>query len=141
MAGSFEETTGYVSIRLLGPLYMAHRLAFIYMTGESPKGDIDHRNKVRNDNRWVNLRRATRSQNNMNSKNRVNSTTGYRGVSWSERDKHFHTYINFNGTRENIGYFQDSVIAAKAYDKRSKELYGEFAYLNFPEDKNNDLQD
>lgn len=52
---------GYLSIQVAGKRYYAHRLAWFYMTGKWPENEIDHKNRIRNDNRWENLREATRS--------------------------------------------------------------------------------
>jgi hypothetical protein len=57
---------GYLKINLNGQLYYVHRLAWLYVTGEWPKNNIDHINGAKDDNRWVNLREATHSQNNRN---------------------------------------------------------------------------
>lgn len=54
---------GYVAIGIDGKLYKGHRLAWLYMTGEWPKDEIDHINRTKHDNRWVNLREATKEQN------------------------------------------------------------------------------
>src|SRR5262249_32141337 len=69
----------YWAIRIDRTLYDAHRLAWLYMTGEWPEG-IDHRDKDGINNRWKNLREADQSQNGANSRLRVNSATGYKGV-------------------------------------------------------------
>ena len=57
---------GYVAGRLLGRTYHVHRLAWFHVHGTWPAIDIDHRNRVRSDNRLDNLRLATRSQNKAN---------------------------------------------------------------------------
>lgn len=70
VAGSIAGTPhgeGYVLIGIYGEQYLAHRLAFLYMTGAWPKGKLDHRDRVRNNNVWGNLRPATNSQNGINS--------------------------------------------------------------------------
>lgn len=61
-----DNGNGYVIIRFKWQLYLAHRLAFFYMTGLWPKEQIDHINGKRYDNRWVNLREASPSENGTN---------------------------------------------------------------------------
>src|SRR5262245_53364654 len=73
---------GYIKIVIDYRPYMAHRLAFLYMTGAWPVGEPDHKNGIPADNRWRNLRPATKSQNNANSKLRSNSTSGHKGIYW-----------------------------------------------------------
>lgn len=58
---------GYVVVRYAGNNYSAHRLAWLYMTGAWPK-QVDHKNHIKSDNRWENLREATASQNAFNRK-------------------------------------------------------------------------
>jgi len=70
---------GYIIINLLGVNYQAHRLAFLYMIGRMPKQCVDHINGNGEDNRWCNLREATRRENNLN--RIVPSTSGEKGVS------------------------------------------------------------
>ncbi len=60
---------GYACIHLDGKQRKMHRLAFLYMEGEFPTDCVDHINRVRNDNKWSNLRHASRSVNNHNTKN------------------------------------------------------------------------
>lgn len=79
-AGS-EESTGYVRITVCGKRYYAHRLAWLYMTGSPPPRQVDHKNKVRTDNRWSNLRNASKSQNAMNRSGGKPNKLGVKGVS------------------------------------------------------------
>ena len=71
---------GYTVIHLNGKLYSAHRVAWAVYFGESPELDIDHANRDKTDNSIENLRLATRSQNNINSKIRKDSKSGFKGV-------------------------------------------------------------
>lgn len=61
---------GYRTIKIAGQQIAAHKLAWLIETGEWAAGDIDHKNGVRTDNRWDNLRDCTRSQNSQNSRGR-----------------------------------------------------------------------
>jgi hypothetical protein len=72
---------GYRSIGIDYKKYLEHILAWFYMTGDWPEFEIDHINRVRNDNRWLNLRDATKSENSHNSRSATRrSRTGYQGV-------------------------------------------------------------
>jgi hypothetical protein len=82
MAGHLH-VSGYVYIKILRTKYKAHRLAHLYMTGKWPIHDIDHFNRVKDDNRWGNLRPATKSQNQSNVGLRLDNTSGLKGLSWN----------------------------------------------------------
>ncbi|PPS61017.1 HNH endonuclease signature motif containing protein [Pseudomonas sp. BRM28] len=79
VAGKVKKS-GYVEIRIDLVSYQAHRLAWLYVTGQWPQGDIDHINRSPGDNRFVNLREASRSQNLCNVGALSTSATGVRGV-------------------------------------------------------------
>lgn len=81
-------------------------------------------------NQRANLRKATVSQNNMNREPNKNSTSKYKGVSWSAERNKWLSQIRFNGKGINLGRFVSQSEAAKAYNKKAKELFGEFAKLN-----------
>jgi len=128
-AGGVNDS-GYRIINFYGRPYRAHRLIWLYMTGCWPQRDIDHRNGVRDDNAWDNLRSCTRSQNLMNASARGNCTTGYKGVSFYSSRNCYEAYINKDSKRTKLGYFETEVDAAKAYNIAAKEMFGEFAKLN-----------
>ena len=85
VAGTLNDA-GYLLIGFEGKRYRAHRLAWLYMTGEWPSSEIDHRNTNRRDNRWENLREASGSQNQWNQQKRTDNTSGVKGVRfWKNR--------------------------------------------------------
>jgi hypothetical protein len=83
-------------------------------------------------NRRSNLRLCTRAQNNRNQRPRRGKKSRYKGVGWNSKRKVFCVGIRWQGKRIHIGRFTDEIAAAKAYDKKAVELFGEYAYLNFP---------
>ena len=95
---------------------------------------IDHVNGNGLDNRRVNLRRATDGENNRNRRRRTDNTSGYKGVSLHTRIGRFQAYITSGGRRQHLGYFDDLIEAARAYDAAAIETFGEFARLNFPKE-------
>lgn len=92
---------------------------------------VDHVDGNGLNNCRSNLRLCTNSQNQHNRKPNKRSTSKYKGVKWNKHNNAWHAGLMCNKTKYNIGYFKDEAEAAKAYDKKAKELYGEFARLNF----------
>ena len=86
------------------------------------------------DNRRSNLRICTVSQNLANRGPQKNNTSGYKGVEWYKSRSNWRAKIKSAGKFVHIGYFKTAEEAAKAYDVVAKRLFGEFAFLNFPED-------
>ncbi len=85
-AGYTRKTDGYTIIHIGGSNYLAQRLAWLHVKGEWPATEIDHRNTVRSDNRWDNLREAADFPNQQNIRKATKrSTTGVLGVSASGR--------------------------------------------------------
>ena len=95
---------------------------------------VDHINNNGLDNRRSYLRLCTRAQNALNQRPRRGTSSRYKGVGWDKSKKKFRASITHHYKRIHLGYFDDEIDAAKAYDKKAKELFGEFAYLNFPND-------
>ena len=95
---------------------------------------VDHINHNGLDNRKANLRLCTRAQNNRNARPRIqrNKRSKYKGVSFDKNRNLFKALIQHNKKVHYLGSFKNETDTAKAYDKKAKELFGEFAYLNFP---------
>jgi len=122
-----DDKDGYRQISVDGRLYKAHRLAWLYMTGKWPPGDTDHRNNTPGDNIWKNLRTATRSRNNQNSKPR--GTSRHKGVSWDEKSKKWRSQVRTGGKNHNLGLHVTEQAAAGAYATFAAKHFPEFARL------------
>lgn len=114
-----KRTKLQIMIGIAGRHYCAHRLAWLWMTAAWPD-EVDHINHDRYDNRWVNLREATRGQNNFNRK----STVPFRGVSawgskWRARIKH-------DGKTHHLGHFATAEEASEAYRRAAQAHWGGF---------------
>lgn len=118
----------YISIEIDGRMYAVHRLAWLYMTGRWPIADIDHINLNRHDNRFCNLREATRSQNLANRKALAANTTGFKGVSKCGRK--YTACISVNGRNRGLGVFETAEEAHEAYRSAAIKTYGDFARLS-----------
>ena len=100
----------------------------------APKGVIcDHKNHNGLYNRKSNLRLCTNAQNQYNKRPKEGCASRYKGVVWRKDRKRWRAQIGFKRKRIHLGNFDDEVKAALAYDDKAAELFGEFAYLNFPE--------
>jgi len=84
-------------------------------------------------NKRSNLRTCTSTQNTANQRKRKGSSN-FKGVSWYKREQKWRAGIGYKGKDFHLGYFNDELEAAKAYDKAAKDLWGEFANLNFEND-------
>ncbi len=132
-AAGYRAQSGYIMVGLAGKEYRAHRLAWILQTGELPPKFLDHENGQRDDNRWSNLRAATKQQNTRNRVKNVGCTSVYKGVSWHKKSKLWRSYSCVDGRYVHLGNFESEVEAAKAYDNFVTKVFGEFAKPNFKE--------
>lgn len=117
---------GYISIGVGFRLYQAHRLAWLYMTGEWPKF-LDHIDGDRSNNRFSNLRIATASQNAANAKRSATNTSGFKGVTWHKGAKKWMAQIVVREERKYLGLFDRVEDAHQAYVSAAREGFGEFA--------------
>lgn len=117
---------GYRQICVDRRLYFAHRLAWLYQTGEWPKNQIDHINGVSSDNRFVNLREATNPQNQRNRPQLHRNTSGFKGVT-RLRSGRWQAQIGANRKKNYLGCFSTPEEAYAAYCDAAEKLHGEFA--------------
>ena len=101
---------------------------------EPPNGvEIDHINRNEIDNRKENLRKASHRENLMNRRPNRGSSSMFKGVTLYKKTLKWASKIALNGKFIFLGYHKNEEDAARAYDKKAKELFGEFAYINFTE--------
>jgi hypothetical protein len=119
VAGGNHST--YWGIQIGKRTYLAHRLAWLYMTGDWPDEDIDHRNRIRTDNRWENIREATPKQNAENLTVRPTLVSGCCGVNLDARTGLWKARITHEGLTRHLGYHQnlhDAVRARKTAEQK-----------------------
>jgi hypothetical protein len=95
-----------------------------------PDLSIDHINHNGLDNRKANLRPATFAQNTRNRRN-VPHSSRFKGVNWNKHRKKWKASVTSACKITHLGYFDDEMKAARAYDEAAKTRHGEFAALNF----------
>ena len=122
-----SETDGRRKIVLKGKPYQHSHVAWVIVTGEWPRHEVDHLDTNPANNKWSNLREATRVQQLHNRCVMGNSTTGLKGV---HKNKHGTTYnarIRVKGRRLFVGNFPTAEDAHAAYCIAASKYYGEFA--------------
>jgi len=128
-AGTTIGSKGYRTITIKKRRYYEHRIAWYMMTGDDPTGlEIDHINGDKSDNRFSNLRMATCQQNKVNCGLSANNTSGYKGV--TKNRKAWIASIMKDRQYVYIGSFETPEEAAKAYDAKAVELFGDYALTN-----------
>ena len=126
-AGCVETVYGDVLVGVDGKIYQAHRIIWLIRKGYMP-AEIDHRNRRNSDNRWCNLREATRQQNQCNRGRPINNRSGFKGVhrhkdGWRAR-------ICVRGVHHCGGVYATPELAARAYNRLAKKHHANFACLN-----------
>jgi hypothetical protein len=113
---------GYVVVYVDGKLYFAHRLAWLYMTGNFPEFMIDHKDGIKNNNRFSNLRDVTNATNTQNTHHArpCNNSTGILGVSIDKRRGTYRAQIKVDGRNIYLGDFDDPNLAGEAYNNAKK---------------------
>lgn len=126
VAGTFE-ARGYIRISIEGRKYLAHRLAWLYMTGEWPKNQIDHRDLNASNNAWSNLREATHGQNIANQGARKNNLSGWKGIYFRHKRRKWRAAIYIESRKVDLGLFACPAAAHLAYLLAAVRHFGEFA--------------
>lgn len=124
---------GYWKIKVGGKLRRASHLAWFYVYGEYPKY-IDHKDRNKLNNCIDNLRKSTHQQNLWNQSLRPGRK--YKGTHRDPKrrpDKQWTAHITVDYKTKYLGSYATEEEAARAYDAKAKELFGEFASINFPE--------
>ena len=109
---------GYIYIKIRQKLYRAHRLVWLYTHGKFPENHIDHINGLRDDNRIINLRAVTQTENNRNQFIPTNNTSGHIGVGWDTEKNRWKVQI----ARVSYGRFKSKGDAVAKAKKVYKEL-------------------
>lgn len=124
----YPSDQGYTMISVDNRKYRAHRLAWFYVMGKWPSKLLDHRNRVKNDNRWDNLREATKAQNEQSKGPTTANTSGHKGVYWNKCANKWQAYIKQDGQVQYLGIYTSFDEAVAARLAKEKQLFGDFAF-------------
>lgn len=105
---------GYRYIGIDSKVYKANRLAFLYMLGYFPEHESEHKNRIKHDDRWENLREATHQCNMRNVGIKKVNTSGVVGISFNKRDKNWVSRIMISGKTIELGHHPNKLDAVKA---------------------------
>ena len=120
----YKNPKGYIYIGVDGESYGAHRLAWLYVYGEIPLYEIDHKNELKGDNRLCNLRLDIDGKNpHNNSKPNTNNTSGYLGVTWCKACNNWQARITVKGKRIHLGYYNTAEEASEAYLAAKRDFH------------------
>jgi hypothetical protein len=115
---------GYLTICIDGRNRYAHRMAWLYMTGDHPSAEVDHENNAHADNRWSNLRLATTSENIQNQvRAHRDSLTGILGVTFDKQRGLYASSIIIDRRKLHLGRFATAEDARSAYIAAKRELH------------------
>lgn len=117
---------GRYRIELLGKVYLAHRVAYFIHTGKQPPRFLDHIDGNSLNNKFDNLRVATRRQNNRNKGLYSNNTTGSKGVTYCAESGKYRARAGLNGRKVHLGRYDTIEEASKAYEEFTKRAYGDY---------------
>ena len=125
----WEDSNGYLKVTIDGLHYFVHNVIWAWTTGKWPIATVDHENLIKRDNRWLNLREATHSENCENRPVRSDNKTGLKGVTWRADASRWQARIVVNGKRRSLGMFDDKGQAHAAYAAAAMRHHGQFARI------------
>jgi hypothetical protein len=125
-AGSITKK-GYIRICVDGAMYMAHRLAVLYVTGAWPVDQVDHWDMIKSNNAWLNLRQADNGGNQFNTTLRRDNKSGHKNVSWHPTYNEWIVSFSFDGKRKHPFKSEDLELAAFVASEWRDKLHGKFA--------------
>ncbi len=123
---SGKDRDGYLVMTFKGKYLRQHRVAWCYMTGSWPKEKIDHKNGIRDDNRFCNLRECDEQDNNRNRGLSAVNTSGVSGVSFQQGKWAVRLRLNKHDRRF-FGYFDDLELAELVANEARNKYHGEFS--------------
>ena len=113
LAGN-KNSYGYIQIQIDRKLYNASRLAYLYIKGYLPEYEVDHEDRVRDNNKWENLRHVTQSCNARNTGLFRHNKSGITGVYWSKEDHRWVSQICIKNKTKRLGQYKNKTDAAQA---------------------------
>lgn len=122
----YGKLKGYRLISIYSRPYLAHHIIWLIVHGFWPE-QIDHKLGIENGDAIKNLRLATSAQNTQNSRIRSDNTSGFKGVSWTVKNRKWRAIITVEGRRISLGLFNSKEEAALAYRRAAQHHFGEFA--------------
>lgn len=126
-AGAKRGETGYLQVSIDQKLYRVHLVIWKIVTGEEPPNFIDHEDTIKNNNKWGNLRDATKSQNQANIGLISTNTTGAKCVFWYKAYQKWAVQCWKDGKAHFGGYHTEFNVARGVAENLLKKLHGEFA--------------
>lgn len=118
------DKNGYLRVRINNQLMLLHRVAFLYVTGCWPDGDVDHRNGCTSDNRWENLRVVDHKTNMQNRRRaRKGNVSGLIGAMKARTPGRWRSFIRVEGRYVSLGMFDDPESAHAAYIAAKRQFH------------------
>lgn len=117
---SQKKENGYLNVKINGLTFRAHRVIWLMQTGSWPTGNIDHKDRIRSNNAWHNLRNGTQAQNTWNAVSKRGLLRGLTPV--KDKPGQFKATIMRNGKTHRLGSFFCAEKAHLAYKQAVIDL-------------------